>query len=266
MHLTFLGVGGSTPAPGAAFVEVGGTTSCVAVGHDGDGPTLVLDAGTGLRRLGELLGARPFAGTIVLSHLHEDHLQGLPFCPAVDRPDAEVTLVIPEQGEPLAVLSRAMSPPHFPIGPDGLQGTWAFAGIDAGAHRLEGFGVTAREIPHKGGRTFGYRVSDGTRSVAYLPDHVTVDGSAPVDLTPALALARGVDVLVHDAQFDEGERTIASLYGHATVGDAVSWPSWRAWAPSCSSTTRPTGPTPRSPRWPTSIATRASTWWWPPSS
>ena len=92
------GVRGSTPAPGAEFLRYGGHTSCVAIAHDdAPAPALVLDAGTGLRQVTALLGGRPFAGTILLTHLHWDHVHGLPFFRAGDREDARVSLLLPVQ-------------------------------------------------------------------------------------------------------------------------------------------------------------------------
>ena len=91
MRVTFCGTRGSTPAPGPDYYRYGGHTSCVALSHDGAGdvaPQLILDAGTGLRRLPELLGDRPFRGTMLLTHLHWDHVQGLPFFTSGDRADA----------------------------------------------------------------------------------------------------------------------------------------------------------------------------------
>jgi phosphoribosyl 1,2-cyclic phosphodiesterase len=218
LRIHLAGVRGSTPAPGAEFVRVGGHTSCVAVLADGDdAPRLVLDAGTGLRRVAGLLDGGPFRGTILLTHLHWDHTQGLPFFTSADRADADTTLVMPDQGDPVEVLGRAMSPPHFPIGPEGQGGTWTFRSIDAGRHEVEGFQVDAFEVPHKGGRTFGYRVTDGDRSLAYLPDHL------PDDATHDDVVARvgDVDLLVHDAQFTDAEAALARAYGHATIDQAV---------------------------------------------
>jgi phosphoribosyl 1,2-cyclic phosphodiesterase len=216
----FLGVRGSTPAPGADFVRYGGHTSCVALTPEGgERPTLVLDAGTGLRTLTGLLDGAAYDGSIVLSHLHWDHVQGIPFFAAGDREGARVDLYVPAQdgrsGRDL--LAQFLSPPAFPIPPEGLRGTWGFHALEAGAHEIEGFSVAAVEIEHKGGRTFALRVEDDHGSVAYLPDHAPAAGMS-ADLG---TLLDGVDVLVHDAQFLEGERPVAVDYGHATVQDAV---------------------------------------------
>ncbi len=226
MRVQVCGVRGSTPAPGADFARYGGHTSCLALARDGQAPSLVLDAGTGIRRVSALLDGAAFRGTILLGHLHWDHTQGLPFFAAGDHPDAEVSLLLPDQGDAVAVLERAMSPPHFPIGPLGLRGRWRFGGLQPGAHRIEGFDVRALDIPHKGGRTFGYRVSDGTASMAYLSDHNPVSkGPGPEGLGPyheaALALARGVDLLVHDAQHTAAELPARAAFGHSAAEYAV---------------------------------------------
>lgn len=230
MQIHFCGVRGSLPAPGLDFVRYGGHTSCVALAHDGaPALTLILDAGTGLGLATELLAGAPFAGTLLLSHLHWDHTYGLPFFAAGDREDARVSVVLPEQAngaEASAVLAGEMQPPYFPIKPTQLRGEWTFATIAPGETEIEGFSVLAREVPHKGGRTFGYRVSDGHSTVAYVPDH------NPTQLGPgedgfgeyhpvALELAHGVDVLVHDAQLLPQELAAEGEFGHAVADYAV---------------------------------------------
>jgi phosphoribosyl 1,2-cyclic phosphodiesterase len=227
VRATLCGVRGSTPAPGPEFVRIGGHTSCVAVADDDGPPRLLLDAGTGIRRVPELLSQRgPFRGTILLTHLHWDHVQGIPFFTAGDRDDAEAVLAMPAQGEPVGVLAGAMSPPHFPITPKGLRGDWSFVALEPGEHEIEGFGVLAADLPHKGGRTYGYRVTSSGRSLAYLPDHGPHGrGEGPDGLgarhDAALALAHDVDVLVHGGQFTEAEHRLAADFGHATVEYAV---------------------------------------------
>jgi phosphoribosyl 1,2-cyclic phosphodiesterase len=226
MRVRFCGVRGSTSAPGPEFVRYGGHTSCVALAHDGARPTLVLDAGTGLRNLTPHLDGHPFRGTILLGHLHWDHTHGLPFFGAGVRPDSDVTVVMPAQGDPDEVMARAFSPPHFPVTLPELGGRWRVVACEEGQHLVEGFRVLAAEIPHKGGRTFGYRVSDGGATVAYLSDHNPIGaGPGPHGLGPyhrtAMALARGADVLIHDAQHTAAEYPAVSHYGHAAIEYAV---------------------------------------------
>ncbi|MGI8652018.1 MAG: MBL fold metallo-hydrolase [Geodermatophilaceae bacterium] len=219
---------GSTPAPGSDFVRYGGNTSCVAIAQAGAEPSLLLDAGTGLSRVSRILEGRPFQGTILLGHLHWDHTQGLPFFRSGDQDGAAVRLLLPGQGEGTAeaLLSRAMSPPHFPITPGQLRGDWSFGHVEEGEFDVERFTVLAREIPHKGGRTFGYRISDGLHTVGYLSDHHPYTlGEGPDGFGPyheaALTLAADVDVLIHDAQYTAAEFPARRAWGHSTIDYAV---------------------------------------------
>ena len=94
----------------------------------------------------------------LLTHLHWDHVQGLPFFAAGDRDDAHVRVFMPGSDRrrragramPTDVLALAMSPPHFPIGPDGLRGEWTFESVKPGSHRIEGFDVVAFDVPAQG--------------------------------------------------------------------------------------------------------------------
>lgn len=224
MQVTLCGVRGSTPAPGPEFARYGGHTSCLALAAEGErSPSLILDAGTGLRTVAELLGGDAFAGTLLLTHLHWDHVQGLPFFAGGDRPDSRGSLWLPAQPDgagAVDVLSRMMSPPFFPIGPTELRGSWRFGELEPGRSEHGPFEVLAREIPHKGGRTFGYRVSDGRSTLTYMPDH------CPTSLGPgpegygeyhpaALELAEDSDLLVHDAQLLVSELGADAMLGHS---------------------------------------------------
>jgi phosphoribosyl 1,2-cyclic phosphodiesterase len=224
------GVRGSTPASGPEFVRYGGHTSCVAIAaDDGAPPALVLDAGTGLRNLTTLLAGEPFVGTILLSHLHWDHFQGLPFFAAGDRDDAQVHLALPADdadADAEELLARAMSPPFFPVRPGQLRGKWTFEAAVPRVTEVDGFEVEVRPVPHKGGITFGHRIGDGRTTIAYVPDHCpTVLGLGPDGLgeyhPAALALASGADVLIHDAHLLAEEVETRASLGHAAAEYAL---------------------------------------------
>jgi phosphoribosyl 1,2-cyclic phosphodiesterase len=228
MDVHFHGVRGSTPAPGLAFARYGGHTSCVSIARPGQPPALILDAGTGLRTVTPLLHGAPFDGTILLGHLHWDHVHGLPFFQAGCRPDARVDVVLPApDGDALATLARGLSPPHFPVGPADLGPGWSFTATSPGRQAVEGYDVLALEIPHKGGQTFGFRISDGDHAVAYLSDHWPLsigpgaDGLGAIHEV-ALELAAGVDLLIHDAQFLASQFPGVSYLGHSSVEYAIA--------------------------------------------
>lgn len=229
MRVWICGARGSTPAPGPEFLRYGGHTSCVALAPgSAQTPQLLLDAGTGIRNVTSLLDGQPFRGHILLTHLHWDHFQGLPFFYAGDRDGAQVSLLLPDQpgGDAVSILGRAMSPPHFPITPAQLRGEWTFTLLRPGCLRLGPFEVEARPVPHKGGTTFGYRVSDGISVLTYIPDHCPTDrGEGPDgwgDYHPdAVTLARQADLLLHDSHLTAGELEAEKAFGHAAAEYAV---------------------------------------------
>jgi phosphoribosyl 1,2-cyclic phosphodiesterase len=228
MRVHFCGTRGSTPVSGAGLSRYGGQTSCVALAHAGEPPTIILDAGTGLMQLTPVLNGVAFRGTLLLSHLHWDHTHGMPFFRGGTLPGHRVDVYLPEQGEDAEdLLARAFSPPHFPIRPGQLGEGWTFNAIEPGHYEFDGFSVDAREIPHKGGRAFGYRVSDGEGTVAYLPDH------SPISLGPgpdgigeyhdaAIALSQDADLLIHDSQHTAAELPRLAFLGHSAVEYAAA--------------------------------------------
>jgi ribonuclease BN (tRNA processing enzyme) len=223
----FCGTRGSTPVSGAGQSHYGGHTSCVALAHGDQPPALVLDAGTGMQQLSLALRGAPFQGSVLLSHLHWDHTHGMPFFRSGTQQGHRVDVYLPGQGaDPEDVLARAIAPPHFPIRPKELGIGWTFHAIEPGECELEGFSVLALEIPHKGGRTFGYRVSDASSTIAYLPDHSPLGlGPGPEGIgvyhEAACTLASGADLLIHDAQHTAQEMPRLGFLGHSAVEYAV---------------------------------------------
>jgi phosphoribosyl 1,2-cyclic phosphodiesterase len=221
VKVTLLGVRGSTPVSGSAFLKYGGQTSCVAITFDDEGlPTLLLDAGTGLQSLGSLTGDQPFRGTILCTHMHWDHVQGLPFSRALDAPRSRVRLFVPADDDAHAgdLVDGIMRPPYFPVTSREIGGTWAVVATPPSSHAsvaldVGGAHVTALDIPHKGGRAVAYRVEADGVALVYAPDHA-LSGS-PSDAVRSFFA--GAEVLLHDAQFTANEAAIAADYGHSTI-------------------------------------------------
>jgi len=222
LDVTFYGVRGSTPCPCDENARYGGNTSCVVVDVPGGQPIL-LDLGTGLRFYGvdEPCAATPFRGTALVSHLHWDHIQGLPFFAPINCPGARLDVYGPRNGRTLeACFEECMAPPYFPISHRDLAGEIAFHDVLDGSFTVGPARVTVAVVPHVG-VTNGYRIDWNGASVAYVSDHQEPVG-APTHVDPAvLDLCAGVDLLIHDAQFTPEEFAQRADWGHCTVDYAV---------------------------------------------
>ncbi len=217
MHIRFWGVRGSIASPGPDTVTVGGNTSCIELTC---GATrLVLDAGTGLRRLGNHLLAsgatnEPLALTLLLSHVHWDHIQGLPFFVPLYAKGTALTVVGAESGiaSVRQTLERQMSAPVFPVRLDETSARIDTREVKVGdVFDVGEATVRIAKGNHPGG-VVAYRVEHEGKSVVYATD---TEHYACVD--PALrALCEGADVLVYDAQYtpEEYERKVG--WGHST--------------------------------------------------
>jgi phosphoribosyl 1,2-cyclic phosphodiesterase len=220
MKVAFHGVRGSTPCHGSELARYGGNTSCVSVSVDGEDP-LLFDMGTGLRYFG-LTRPRgvPFRGSCLVSHLHWDHIQGLPFFTPMLCTGGEFTIYAPPQeGRTAAdVLSTTICPPLFPITLDEFPGRIEVREAQP-EFRIGSFEVMSRPIRHIG-PTCGYRVTHGGVNVAYISDHQQPPNPMLVD-EPARELCTGVDLLIHDAQYTPAEYARKSDWGHCTIEYAV---------------------------------------------
>lgn len=226
IDITFYGVRGSTPCACEGTKRYGGNTSCVLV-RLGDDQPIILDLGTGLRYLGERLckelGEQAFNGTALVSHLHWDHIQGLPFFKPLMHSEATLDVIGPRQGAGSlqGAVEAFVSPPLFPVAIDQLPGTLTFREAVNQTFRIGRATITAAEVQHCG-TTNGYRIQNGTGSVAYLSDHqAPIDGSLDVPES-VVDLCRNVDVLIHDAQYDNDEFEARIDWGHSTIDYAVA--------------------------------------------
>ncbi len=198
-------------------------------------PPLVFDLGTGLRAFGEELagtasnrpdvpGGAPAHGSEIaalLTHLHWDHLIGLPFFAPLRHPGTRVEVFGPAQAGGLGcVLEEMLKPPFFPVEVAGFEGEVVLSEVVGGDDFAIGQAkVRARWVPHVG-RTLGYRVEQMGCSVAFVSDHQRPEGGVEVD-AGVLELCEGADLVVHDAQYSAEEFDSKAAWGHSTVEYAV---------------------------------------------
>jgi phosphoribosyl 1,2-cyclic phosphodiesterase len=207
-------------------VRYGGNTACVEV-RDSSGGLIVLDAGTGIRRLGATLGdARTIH--LFLTHLHLDHLQGLGFFAPLFRPEIEVHIWGPPspRADLAARLNRYLSPPLFPVRLKELGSRVTLHPAPMQPIKVGDVQVVAELVVHPG-PTVGYRLSEGNRTVAYLPDHEPALGARrfpdAAEWTSGFELSQGVDLLIHDAQYTADERASRIGWGHSSLDEAVAF-------------------------------------------
>ena len=264
------GVRGSIPATGRDFLRYGGQTSCVAhrPRRRASAAGSSWDAGTGLRPATVAAGAAGRSPARSCSRTDWDHVHGLPFFAAGDRPDARVTLLLPEQGSTgqggtgqggtgqggpasaEAVLARGMSPPHFPITPGELRGSVAFGFLTPG--RDQGRGLHGGGGPRSRTRAAGPSGTGSATGIRCWPTRPTtapLTGAGPEgwgEYHPAaLALAAvGRTRSIHDAFLLPQELAAQAFLGHAAADYAVGLgPPGRGPAGSSWPTTSPTAPT-----------------------
>lgn len=207
--IEFYGVRGSIASPGASTARVGGNTSCSLVELGGE--LIIFDGGTGLRRLGAERGAEPMRATILFSHLHWDHIQGVPFFGPLYHPGSRITLVGPAGLK--AALEKQMSLPNFPVGMDAMGAKVSFKTIEAGdSFRIGKVRVRTCALNHPGD-AIAYRLECGDRSVVHALDHEPGDELADKCL---VEFCRAANLLVADAQYTPEESPAKRGWGHGS--------------------------------------------------
>ena len=225
MRITLWGTRGSLATPGPETVRYGGNTSCVEV-RGADGTLLVLDAGTGIRRLGATVGLEVRRVDLLLTHLHMDHIQGLGFFRPLDQPGQEVHIWGPPSTtlDLRGRLARYLSPPLFPVLLRDLPCRLTLHDVPPEPFEIGGLRVAAALVCHPG-PTVGYRITEDTTSIAYLPDHEPALGVRQFpeesNWTSGFDLAAGVDLLVHDAQYTALEYPQRVGWGHSAIPHAL---------------------------------------------
>jgi phosphoribosyl 1,2-cyclic phosphodiesterase len=219
MHAKVWGCRGSLATPGAATIRYGGNTTCLEIRAPG-GEVVVLDAGTGIRALGNALHAEALReADLLLTHLHLDHVEGLGFFEPLFDPDFCLRIwgPRPDGGSLEQELATYLSPPFFPLPFAQIPARIEFTEIEAESWTLAGLRVSSAPVRHRG-PTLGYRLADGDRSMAFLPDN-----EPALEPESGLALAGGAEVLFHDAQYTADEYTTRVGWGHTGLPDFAAF-------------------------------------------
>jgi phosphoribosyl 1,2-cyclic phosphodiesterase len=221
MEVTFWGVRGSIPAPGAEFNRYGGNTACVAV-RSASGGLIILDAGTGITVLGRALmndgfGRGTGSATILLTHAHWDHIQGFPFFAPVYVRGNHFTIYGPTQSPSMleGILEGQMNPHFSPI--HSLRNLGAeieFRALQEG-EPFEAEGVTVRGVSNPHGRyaALAYRLEEGSEGVVYAPDAGYEQGPRP----EVVELYQGATLLIHDTTYTPEDQEARRLRGHSSI-------------------------------------------------
>ncbi len=233
--IKFWGVRGSIATPGPTTVKYGGNTSCVEVRADGQ--IIILDAGTGLRLLGRQLleefGDQPLDLTLLLTHTHWDHIQGLPFFLPVYKPQNQLRILGYEGARHGLdnVLTSQMESPFFPIGLREVPANVRIEELQEGSFDVGTVRVEACIANHPG-ICVGYRVFTSGGSVAFFPDNepyrvppgadAAIEEHAQGEHQKLVDFLRGVDVLIMDTQYDSEEYLEHVGWGHGCLDDVVA--------------------------------------------
>ena len=214
MRLRIWGARGSLPVSGPQFSRFGGDTPCIEVRAGAE--LLVLDAGSGIAGLGAMLaGERIGHLNLFLSHLHHDHLMGLPFLLLALRGEAAITIHATPAGAARVKtqLRRLFGEPYFPIAYDRLFANVRFRSHAIGRpFSLGDVSIRSAALDHPGGST-AWRIDHAGRSIVYATDVEHADAPPP-DL---IDLCRQADLIITDTMFAEADLPRTRGWGHSTI-------------------------------------------------
>ncbi|NVN98461.1 MAG: MBL fold metallo-hydrolase [Geobacteraceae bacterium] len=228
MQIKICGCRGSLPTPGRSTLKYGGNTTCLEI-RSNQGQLVIIDAGSGLHKLGNELVSEVSQKHIrfFFTHSHWDHLMGFPFFPPAYRSDYTLRFCSGPHSQDTVknFLSHQMQAPFFPLELDNLNANMIFH-CDNPCHEdrvcnFDELGVKAFPVNHPNGG-FGYRIIEEGKVFAFAPDNeLDYHHEGGPDPDYFVDIFRGVDLLIHDSQYNDEEYKKTRSWGHSTFNSTV---------------------------------------------
>lgn len=223
MLIRFWGARGSIPVSGQDYLHYGGDTPCVEIRTRND-DIIVIDAGSGIRRLGNrILAEERRDCTIIFTHAHWDHIMGFPFFKPIYLPEARIGLLgCPfAQASVRAMIARIMAPPNFPVRFEDVTAEIGYQETCQEAFTLGSLRITPIPISHPN-QGMGYRFEEEGKSFVFLTDNeLTYRHPGGLAYEDYCSFARGADLLIHDAEYLPEEYRLTKTWGHSVYTDAL---------------------------------------------
>jgi phosphoribosyl 1,2-cyclic phosphodiesterase len=223
MKITCWGARGSIPVSGKEYEKYGGDTTCIEI-RSRDNDVIIIDAGTGIRKLGNsLLASDLRTYSMLFTHAHWDHLMGFPFFKPIYRKETKIKLFgCPYVYQSIRdILAKSMMAPYFPVEFGQLQAEIESHSVCEEAFKIGPIGITPIQLSHPN-RGIGYKFIEDGRSFVFLTDnelsHLHPGGNVYGDY---LRFAAGADLLIHDAEYTEDQYKITKGWGHSLYTDAL---------------------------------------------
>ena len=223
MQITFYGVRGSIPTPGPEYVRYGGNTACVHVALE-DGTDIILDAGTGIRQLGNKLIKKTTPIHLLLSHNHWDHIQGFPFFTPIYQQGREINITpglttLPEYDQILKQMQGSV----FPVPASALTSNITITPIP---DHIDSWSIGSAQISrlpmNHPGKGSAYSIVENGKKFVYITDNELYPPyKKETDFLTFVDFTRDAEVIVHDAQYMLSDMPAKSGWGHSVAEEAV---------------------------------------------
>lgn len=224
MKIKCWGARGSIAVSGKEFLKYGGDTTCIEI-NSKSGDNVIIDAGTGIRGLGDSLMLKgKVSSTILFTHLHWDHVLGFPFYKPLYHPDAQVSVFAPffEGRSTKEIIAGLFSSPYFPVPFENIAAELTFHELSRKPFWIGSLYITPIALSHPNGGV-GYKFTEQGRSFVFLTDNeLSFKHDDGLKFQEYVAFCKKVDLLLHDGEYTKEDYQKVKGWGHSTYFDAVN--------------------------------------------